>query len=367
MMPYLTERIGNPSSLHSPGLEARKALDESRERISKFINGDGGDIIFTSGATESNNIAIIGTAMRNSGKGKHIITSSIEHMSVINPCKYLQKQGFEITYLPVDRNGRVDPDIVEQEIREDTILISIQHANGEIGTIQPIEKIGKIASERDVYFHIDAVASLGKIEVDVKRANVDLLTISSNDIYGPRGVGGLYIRKGVKIQPVMFGGGQEQGLRSGTENVAGIVGFGIAAEIMRKEYKGEAERQARLRDKLIAGILENIEESYLNGHPTERLPNNANLRFSYIEGESLILNLDMEGIYASTGSACSSKTLQPSHVLMAIGLKHEEAHGSLLFTLGRGTTEAQIDHVMEVLPKVVEKLREISPLYKKER
>ena len=365
MLPYMKEKIGNPSSVHSIGLEARQAIDEAREKISSLINAKEGNVVFTSGATESNNLAIIGTAYRNRDRGKHIITTSVEHMSVINPCKYLQKNGFEVTYLPVDRTGKVNPEDVEGAIREDTILISVQHANGEIGTIQPVEEIGKIARERGVYFHVDAVASLGKIEVDVERINADLLTISSNDIYGPRGVGGLYIRKGVKIQPVILGGGQENGLRSGTENVAGIVGFGKAAEITEKEFKEEAEREKKLRDNLISGVLENIEESYLNGHPIDRLPNNANLRFSYIEGEALILNLDIEGIYASTGSACTSKTLQPSHVLMAIGLKHEEAHGSLLFTLGRGNTQEHVNYVLEVLPEVVKKLREISPLYKR--
>ena len=364
MLPYMKEKIGNPSSVHSMGMEARSAIEEARERLKSLINAKDGDVVFTSSATESNNLAIIGYAFRNRNRGKHIITSSIEHMSVMNPCKYLQKNGFEVSYIPVDRNGKINPDDVENEIRDDTILISIQHANGEIGTIQPVEEIGKIAREREIAFHVDAVASLGKIDVDVEKINADLLTLSSNDIYGPRGVGGLYIGKGVKVQPVILGGGQEKGLRSGTENVAGIVGFGKAAEIVEKEFREEAEREKKLRDELVSGVLENIEESYLNGHPIERLPNNANLRFSYIEGESLILNLDMEGIYASTGSACSSKTLQPSHVLMAIGLKHEEAHGSLLFTLGKGNTEEHVKYVLDVLPRVVKKLREISPLYK---
>ncbi|MBO8182091.1 MAG: cysteine desulfurase [Archaeoglobus sp.] len=366
MMPYMTDEIGNPSSVHSLGLKARKALDDAREKVSMLINGAEGDIIFTSGATEANNLAIIGYGMRYKRKGNHIIASSIEHMSVINSCKFLQKNGFEVTFIPVDRNGIVDVEEIEKSIRPDTILVTVQHANGEIGTIQPVEEIGKIVKEKGVAFHVDASASLGKIEVDVERMGADLVTLSSNDIYGPRGVGGLFIRRGIRVQPIIVGGGQEKGLRSGTENVAGIVGFGKAAEIAKEEYKEEARREEKLRDELIARILE-IEETYLNGHPELRLPNNVNVRFSYIEGESLVLSLDMEGIYASTASACTSKTLEPSHVLIACGLKHEEAHGSLLFTLGKGNTEEDIDRLMEVLPKVVERLRMMSPLYRKSK
>jgi cysteine desulfurase len=365
MLPYMTDEIGNPSSVHSMGLKARKALDEARDRVSDLINGKEGDIIFTSGATEANNLAIIGYSMRNKRKGDHIIVSSIEHMSVINSCKFLQKNGFEVSYIPVDRNGVVRIEELENSIRKETILITVQHANGEIGTIQPIEEIGKIAKEYDIAFHVDATASLGKIEVDVERMGADLVTLSSNDIYGPRGVGGLFIRKGVRIQPIIVGGGQEKGYRSGTENVAGIVGFGEAAEITEEEYREEAKREEKLRDEMIERILDGIEESYLNGHPELRLPNNVNVRFSFVEGESLVLSLDMEGIYVSTASACTSKTLEPSHVLIACGLKHEEAHGSLLFTLGRGNKEEDVDRLMEALPRVVERLRMMSPLYKK--
>jgi cysteine desulfurase len=285
-------------------------------------------------------------------------------MSVINPCKFLQKSGFEISYAPVDRYGVVDLSFIEKSIRKDTILISLQHANNEIGTIQPVEEVSKLAREHGIAFHIDATASLGKIAVHATKLNADLISLSSNDLYGPRGVGALYIRKGVRVQPTILGGGQERGLRSGTENVAGIVGFGVAAEVTEKEFINEAERLKTMRDKLIDGILK-IEESYLNGHPEKRLPNNINVRFSYIEGESVVLSLDAEGIQASTGSACSSKTLQPSHVLMALGLKHEEAHGSLLLTLGRYNRDADVDKLLKVLPGVVERLRMISPLYRR--
>ncbi len=365
MLPYMTDEIGNPSSVHSMGLKARKALDEAREKVSSLINGKEGDIIFTSGATEANNLAIIGYGMRNKRKGNHVITSSIEHMSVINSCKFLQKNGFEVSYIPVDGNGVVNVGELESSIRKETILITVQHANGEIGTIQPIEEIGEIAGKKGIAFHVDATASLGKVEVDVEKMGADMVTLSSNDIYGPRGVGGLFVRKGVRIQPIIVGGGQERGYRSGTENVAGIVGFGKAAEIAEEEYREEAKREEKLRDEMIGRILDEIEESYLNGHPEQRLPNNVNIRFSFVEGESLVLSLDMEGIYASTASACTSKTLEPSHVLIACGLKHEEAHGSLLFTLGKGNGVEDVDKLMEVLPRVVERLRMMSPLYKK--
>jgi cysteine desulfurase len=363
MFPYMKE-CGNPSSVHSHGFKAKKALEESRESVAALINAEPNEIIFTSGATESNNLALISYALRNKNKGKHIITSKIEHMSIINPCKFLQKNGFKITYAPVDRYGVVDISFIESSIREDTILISIQHANNEIGTIQPIEEIGKIAKEKGITLHVDATASLGKVEVDAEKLNADLITLSSNDIYGPRGVGALYVRKGTRIQPIILGGGQERGLRSGTENIAGIVGFGVAAEITKKEYISEAEKLERMRNRIIEEVLK-IEESYLNGHPERRLPTNINVRFSYIEGESLVLSLDMEGIQASTGSACSSKTLQPSHVLMALGLKHEEAHGSLLLTLGRYTRDEDVDKLLEVLPKAIERLRVMSPLYRR--
>jgi cysteine desulfurase len=363
MLPYMTENFGNPSSIHSYGFKAREVIEEARGKVSELINGANGDLIFTSGATESNNLALIGYAMRNARKGKHVLVSSIEHMSVINPAKYLQKQGFEVEFIPVDKYGTVDLEFIEEKIREDTILVSVQHANNEIGTIQPIKEISEIINGRAA-LHVDATASLGQIEVDVEELGVDLLTISSNDIYGPKGVGALWVRQGVRLQPIILGGGQERGMRSGSENVSGIVGFGKAAEITREIWKEEAERIKRLRDRIIENVLK-IEESYLNGHPENRLPNNVNVRFSYIEGESIVISLDMAGIQASTGSACSSKTLQPSHVLMACGLKHEEAHGTLLLTLGRYNTDEDVEKLLEVLPGVIERLRSMSPLYRR--
>jgi len=363
MVPYLRES-GNPSSVHSHGFKAKQVLEESRASVAALVNADPTEIVFTSGATESNNLALIGYALRNKEKGNHIITSAVEHMSVINPCKFLQKSGFEISYAPVDSYGVVDVSFIEESISENTLLISVQHANNEIGTIQPLEELGKIAKDNGIGFHVDATASLGKIEVNVEKLNADLLTLSSNDIYGPRGIGALYVRKGIKVQPIQLGGGQERGLRSGTENVASIVGFGVAADNTQKEYVNEAERLTKMRDTMIKGILR-IEESYLNGHPEKRLPTNVNVRFSYIEGESVVLSLDQEGIQASTGSACSSKTLQPSHVLTAMGLKHEEAHGSLLLTLGRENKDEDVEKLLEVLPKAVERLRMISPLYRR--
>jgi len=367
MKPYFTGNYGNPSSSHSFGASARNALMESREKVARLVGAEKPEgIIFTSGGTESNNLAIKGVAYRNEKKGNHIITTTIEHISVINICKRLKKQGFEITYVPVDKQGMVDPEKLKDEITDKTILISVMYANGEIGTIQPIREIGKIAQENQIYFHVDAVAAAGKIPINVKEENINLLSISSNDMYGPKGIGALYIKKGTRIQAVTQGGGQERGLRSGTENIPSIVGMGKAAEIGQEEMVAEGRRLSRLRDKLIKGVLETIERSYLNGHPTKRLPNNANLRFSYIEGESLILGLDMLGIQVSSGSACTSKTLEPSHALLAIGLAHEEAHGSLVFTMGKQNSEEDVNYVLEVLPGVVKRLRAMSPLTPKE-
>jgi len=367
MKPYFMENYGNPSSSHSFGTSARNALMESREKVAQLIRAEKPEeVIFTSGGTESNNLAIEGVAYRNKDKGNHIITTTIEHISVINICKHLQKQGFEITYIPVDKQGMVDPQKIKEAITDKTILISVMYANGEIGTIQPIKEIGKIAHENQIYFHVDAVAAAGKVPINVTEENIDLLSISSNDMYGPKGMGALYIKRGTRIQPVIQGGGQERGLRSGTENIPGIVGMGKAAEIAQEEMLTEGRRLSQLRDKLIKGVLGTIELSYLNGHPTKRLPSNANLRFSYIEGESLILSLDMLGIQVSSGSACTSKTLEPSHVLLAIGLAHEDAHGSLVFTLGKQNSEEDVDYVLEVLPGIVKRLRAMSPLTPKE-
>jgi len=363
MMPYFTQVCGNPSSVHSLGREPRRSLEDSRGKVAQLVGARIlEEIIFTSGATESNNLAIKGVAYRNRNRGNHIITTTIEHMSVLNPCKSLGKEGFEITYVPVDHQGVVNLEKLEGAINDRTILISVIYANGEIGTIQPIKEIGKIARDHGVYLHVDGTAAVGKVPVNVEEESIDLLTISSNDMYGPKGIGVLYVKRGTRIQPVIHGGGQEGGLRSGTENTPAIVGMGKAAEIAQAEMESEGKRLSHLRDRLISGVLENVKDSHLNGHPTKRLPNNANLRFSYIEGESLILSLDMLDIQVSSGSACTSKTLEPSHVLLAIGLAHEEAHGSLLFTLGKQNTEEDVDYVLEALPNVVKRLREISPL-----
>ena len=362
MLPYYTEFFGNPSSIHVFGDAPRKALENARKKVAELINANKKEeIIFNSGATEGNNLALLGVAYRNKDHGKHIITTQIEHISIRNLCKHLEKQGFKITYLPVDKCGMLDPESLKKEITDETILVSINYANGEIGTIEPIREMGEIARRKNIYLHVDAVAAAGKIPIDVQRDNIDLVTISSNDMYGPKGVGALYVGEGTKLSPQVIGGGQERGLRSGTENIPGIVGLGKAAELAKAEMAEEGPKLTELRDRLMNGLLE-IQDSYLNGHPTQRLPNNANLRFSYVEGESLLLSLDMEGIAVSSGSACTSKTLEPSPVLLAIGLKHEEAHGSLSFTMSKYNSKDDVDHAIEVLPRIVTKLRAISPL-----
>jgi len=360
MKPYFSKKFGNTMSLYSIGQEAKRALEEAREKIARLMNAKSGKVIFTGSATEANNMVLKGIAFANRDKGKHIITSAIEHHCVLESARWLEKQGFEVTYLPVDKYGIVNPAGLEKAIRDDTILVSVMHANNEIGTIEPIGEIGKICREKGVYFHSDAAQTFGKIPVDVKKMNVDLLTVSAHKMYGPKGVGALFIGDGVKIEPLLHGGGHEFGLRSSTVNVAGIVGFAAAAEIAKKEMNPEAKRLVKLRDRLIKGVLR-IENSHLNGHPTKRLPNNANFWFAFIEGESVITQLDMHGIAASTGSACSSESLEPSHVLLAIGLKHEEAHGSLRLSLGRWSTKEEVEYVLKVLPKAVERLRAISP------
>ncbi len=360
---YLNQKFANPSSLHCDGDEATDALSEFRRKVANFINApDPGSIIFTSGATESNNLALIGAAMRNKKKGNHIIISEIEHISILNIAKYLERQGFEVSRVPVDQYGIIRLDKLERLITDKTILVSISIASNEVGSIQPIKEISDLAVKHKILFHTDAVASESVIPIDVQQIPVDMLTLSSNDIFGPRGVGALYLKKGVRVNPIIIGGGQERGFRSGSENIPGIVGFGKAAEIMKTEINEEAARLEVLRDKLIKGILETIPKSYLNGHPEKRLPHNAHFRFDYIEGESLILGLKDEKIAAATGSACSSKTLEPSHTLIAMGLLHEEAHGSLVVTLGRYTKEEDIDALIEKLPKIVKRLRLLSPL-----
>jgi cysteine desulfurase len=366
MLPYFTEVYGNPSSLHTFGQEAKHAIEDARYGIAAFIGAKPEEIIFTSGGTESNNCAIKGIAYARREKGNHIITSKIEHHAILEPCHFLEKQGFEITCIPVNECGLVDPADVEKAITEKTILISVMHANNEIGTIQPIAEIGKIARGKGVYFHTDAVQTLGHLPIDVNELNVDILSASGHKLHGPKGVGILYVRKGVRMHPFMHGGDQEKGRRASTHNVPGIVGFGKAVELEKAEMGKEIEQLTFLRDKLIKGIISTIGFTRLNGHPTQRLPNNVNVSISYVEGESMLLNLDMEGIACSTGSACTSSSLEPSHVLMAIGLPHELAHGSLRFSLGRQTSEDDIDYVLAVLPGIIGKLRSMSPLYKKE-
>lgn len=365
MLPFLKDQFGNPSTIYSWGRQARSAVEEARTRVAKLIGAQPEEIVFTSGGTEADNMALIGVAYANQKKGNHIITSSIEHHAVLDTAQYLKRQGFEVTFLPVTPEGLVRVEDVAEALTDKTILISIMHVNNEVGTIQPIREIGKLARERGVIFHTDAVQSVGKIPVNVDELNVDLLSASAHKIYGPKGVGCLYIRKGTRIQPLLHGGGQERKRRAGTENVAGIVGFGKAAELAGLELESEAPRLKRLRDKLIDGVLHRIDEVQLNGDRERRSPINANFSFRYVEGESILLSLDMKGIAASSGSACTSGSLDPSHVLLAMGIPHEIAHGSVRMTLGRDNTEEDIDYVLEVLPEIIERLRAMSPLYQK--
>ncbi|WP_048059209.1 cysteine desulfurase NifS [Methanococcus vannielii] len=363
MMPYLTENFGNSSTPYSLGKISKKAVDEARIKVASLIGANPKEIYFTSGGTESDNIAIKGVAYSLKNKGNHIITSIIEHPAVLETCKYLEKNGFSITYVPVQNDGIINISEVKRAITPSTILITIMHANSEIGTIQPIEEIGKIAKENGIYFHTDAVQSVGKIPVDVDSLNVDLLSMSSHKIHGPKGIGALYIRKGLKISPIIHGGGQEQNIRPGTENVPGIVGFGKACEIAKRDLEKNMVQMTFLRDELIKGVLQNIKESYLNGHPEKRLPNNAHFRFTGIEGESLLLRLNLKGIAVSTGSACSSKSLEPSKVLKSIGLENVDSHGSLRLSLSKDTTLKEVQQVILELVEVVEKLRNISALW----
>jgi cysteine desulfurase len=367
MLPYFTDAFGNPSSIYSYGQESRGAVEEARTKVAELIGAQSEEIIFTSGGTEADNYALKGVAYFNEHKGNHIITTSIEHRAVLEVCKFLEGRGLKITYLPVDEYGLVDPDDVKRAITNKTILISVMHANNEVGTIEPVEEIGKIAREAGVYFHTDAVQTLGHIPVNVDELKVDLLTISAHKFYGPKGVGALYVRKGTRLVSFMHGGGQEKKHRAGTENVPAIVGLGKAVKLLGQEMDKEAERQAYLRDKLIKGLLEKIDHIRLNGHPTRRLPNNVNVIVDFVEGESLLLSLDLEGICASTGSACGMASPEPSHVLLALGVSPEQAHGSLRFTLGRENTEADVERVLEVLPGTVARLRAMSPLLKTQK
>lgn len=367
MMPYFSDRFGNPGSMHAFGQEAKGAIEDAREGIAAFLGAAPGEIVFTSGGTESNNMAVKGVAYARRGKGNHIITSPIEHHAVLEPCHFLEKEGFEVTTLPVDSDGLVDPDDVRRAITDKTILISIMHANNEIGTIQPVAEIGKIAGERGVYFHTDAVQTLGHLPFTVDDLNVDLLSASAHKLYGPKGVGLLYVRKGTRLTPFMHGGEQENRRRASTHNVPGIVGFGKAVALARGSMEKEVRDLTAYRDKLIGGLMDAMDQVKINGHPTKRLPNNVNISIAHLEGEGMLLSLDMLGIACSTGSACSAASLEPSYILTAIGLPRELAHGSLRFTLGKPTTVADVDRLLEVLPPLAAKLRAMSPLYRERR
>jgi cysteine desulfurase len=365
MTPYHAEHFGNPSSIYSIARESKMVIDTAREQAAKALGAEPDEIYFTSGGSESDNWAIKGVAFVNRKKGNHIITSKIEHHAVLHTCEYLEKEGFTVTYLPVDQYGLVDPAELEKAITDKTVLISIMYANNEIGTIEPIAELGAIARRHKIPFHTDAVQAVGNIPIDVNAQNIDLLSLSAHKFYGPKGVGALYIRKGTKIDNLIHGGGQERRRRAGTENIAGIVGLGIAIELATADIEGHNLKIRALRDRLMSGILAKIPNSRLNGHPEKRLPGNINISFEFIEGESMLLWLDDEGICASTGSACTSGSLEPSHVLLATGLPVEISHGSLRLTLGDINTDADVDFVLEVLPKVVSRLREMSPLYQK--
>ena len=362
MLPYFTDLYGNPSSSHSTGRDARRAVDAARKQVAAAIGAQPTEIYFTAGGSESDNWAIKGTAFAKRAKGNHIITSQIEHHAVLHTCAWLEKQGFEVTYLPVDEFGRVRVEDVEKAITDKTILISIMAANNEIGTLQPITEIGKLAKSRGILFHTDAVQAMGAIPIDVNAMNIDMLSMSGHKFHGPKGIGVLYVRKGVHPDIFMHGGAQERGQRAGTENLAGLVGIGKAIELATQNLEANAARMSRLRDKLIDGILAEIPDVRLNGHRTERLPNNVNVSIRYIEGEAMLLRLDLAGIAGSSGSACTSGSLDPSHVLLAIGLPHEIAHGSLRLSLGTDTTEEQVDEVLRVLPGIVKDLRAMSVL-----
>jgi cysteine desulfurase len=364
MLPYFSEKFGNASSLHSFGREAKEALEESREKVAGLLEADAEEIIFTSGGTESDNLALKGIAYtsREKGLGNHIITTMIEHPAILETCRKLENQGFSTTYLPVTRDGLVDLEILESAIRKETILISVMHANNEIGTIQPLEDIGKIAKEKEIYFHTDAVQTAGKIPVDVQKMELDLLSISAHKLYGPKGIGALYVRKGTRLDSIIQGGGHERSLRSGTENIPGIVGLAKAAELASQDMMAEAKRLTRLRDKLAGLVLDQVKDAWINGTMAKRLPSNLNFGFRYVEGESLLLFLDSKGIAVSTGSACSSHKLEPSHVLMALGLRPEECHGSLRITMGRANTEEDVDFVASAIVEAVKRFRNISAL-----
>ncbi len=362
MLPFLSENFGNPSSIYEVARLSKKSVEDSRELIANAIGAQPNEIFFTGSGTESDNWAIKGIASANLKKGNHIITTQIEHHAVLHTCEFLAKNGYEVTYLPVDEFGIIDLNELKKAIKPQTTLISVMFANNEIGTIQPINEIGEIAKEHGILFHTDAVQAIAHVKINVKDLNVDAMSLTAHKLYGPKGIGALYVKKGTKINQLMHGGGQENGRRAGTENVAGIVGFGAAIKLATEEMEQESKRLLALRNKLINGILSTIPNSRLNGHPEKRLCSNVNISFDFIEGESLLMLLDMKKIFASSGSACTSGSLDPSHVLLAIGLKHENAHGSLRLTLGRNSTEADVDYVIETLPPLVKRLRDMSPL-----
>lgn len=362
MLPFFEQSFGNASSVHSFGRESHEAVAKARQKVGDLIGADPAAIVFTSGGTESDNLAIKGVACANEKKGKHIITSQIEHHAVLNTCKYLEKNGFEVTYLRVDKYGKIDIDQLRDSIRKDTILITIMHGNNEIGAIQDIDTIGQVAAEKGVFLHTDAVQTCGKVPVNVEKSNITLLSMSAHKVYGPKGVGALYVKKGTRITPLQLGGHHESNRRAGTENVPGIVGMGKAFEIALESLEDNARNLRELRDQLQSELSRRIEDTVVNGHATDRLPNTLNMCFRYVEGESMIMMLDMKGIAVSSGSACTSGSLDPSHVLLAIGLSHEIAHGSLRFSLGTGNTPEDIEYTTEVLPEIVERLRKMSAL-----
>ncbi len=362
MMPYLTDIYGNASSVHAFGREAREGVEHARNQVAAAINASPDEIFFTAGGTESDNMAIKGVAHKYAKKGKHIITTAIEHHAVLHTCEALEKEGYEVTYLPVDEDGLISVEQVKAAMRDDTLLVTVMFANNEVGTIEPIAEIGALCRERNVLFHTDAVQAVCHVPIDVKVMNIDLMSISAHKFHGPKGIGALYCRKGIVLEPVIVGGAQERKRRAGTENVAGIVGLGAAIERAHKNMSADMARVSALRDKLISGILKNIPYVKLNGHPTQRLPQNVNFSIRYIEGESILLMLDINGIAASSGSACTSGSLDPSHVLLAMGIPHEIAHGSLRLTLSDMTTDEEVDYVLETLTKIVKRLRDMSPL-----
>ncbi|MCE7745197.1 MAG: cysteine desulfurase NifS [Candidatus Heimdallarchaeota archaeon] len=364
MMKFFSDEFGNASQMYEYGRNAAMAVQEARERVAKLIGAEQErEIIFNSGGTEADNTALKGIMLAKRNKKKHMITSVIEHPAILRTAEFLETQGIKVTYLPVDNFGLISLEDLKQEISSETALVSIMHANNEIGTIEPVKEIGEIAHDAGALFHTDAVQTVGKIPVDVKKLNIDLLSLSSHKLYGPKGVGALYKKQGIRLEPLMHGGGHEKGYRSGTENVSGIVGLGKATEIAQKELLKEKEKLTKMRDRIIDNMLK-LEDTVLNGHRTKRLPHNANISFKYVEGEALILRLDAKGIYGSTGSACSTKKLEASHVLLAIGLRHEVAHGSLRLTLGRWTTDKEVDYVIKEVPQVIKELREMSAFRK---